>query len=290
MKILTRDQFSLMTFPLAGIFGEGIMPIPETIRLAEQSGLSYVDLFNVMDKDMPVYEQIFEKSSVGVKCYIFGTSFFEGETVIRQNLAHEMEKASRLKASLFMIVAFHPARDAAVAASLTREEMKEKMISGFRIAVEMAKPYGLKVCFETTPQDESCLSGNEDCREVLDAVPGLGLVLDSANMLPHGDTTLEAYEMLKKYIIHVHLKDVELIDPDKMPPQEIPYETAADGRVMKVVPHGQGCIPIAELCKRLKADGYRGIYAIEYAPPEDQPGDYEANLRQIERFLSYTTV
>ena len=34
---------------------------------------------------------------------------------------------------------------------------------------------------------------------MLERVPGLGLVFDTANMLPHGDDTLTYYEALKEH-------------------------------------------------------------------------------------------
>ena len=64
------------------------------------------------------------------------------------------------------------------------------MISGFQTAVAEGKKRGLTVCFETTPHDELALSSAKDCGTVLNAVNGLKLVFDTANMLPAGEAPL----------------------------------------------------------------------------------------------------
>ena len=162
--------------------------------------------------------------------------------------------------------------------------MLERMVKGFQLAVKKGKEYGLEVCFETTPEDVVCLSGTEDCRYVLDRVPDLGLVFDTANMLPHGDDTLSAYEALKDRIVHVHLKDVELLNTK---PSLFENEVAADGRLMRGTVYGKGVIPVKEVFDRMCADGYNGVFAIEYVRPKSETCNLQEHGSYLKPYLEH---
>lgn len=69
-------------------------------------------------------------------------------------------------------------------------------------------------------------------------------VFDFANFVQAGQDTLEAYEQLKPYIAYVHVKDALFRDGS-------------------VVPAGKGDGNVAEILRRLKADGYSGYLSIE---------------------------
>lgn len=119
---------------------------------------------------------------------------------------------------------------------------------------------------------------------MLDRVPQLGLVFDTANMLPHGDETLAAYEALKDRIIHVHLKDVALLNER---PSLFQREVAADGRLMKATLFGQGVIPVKEVYDRMVADGYTGTFAIEYIRPKEAYCSCQEHSDHLRSFLEY---
>ncbi|WP_270250425.1 sugar phosphate isomerase/epimerase family protein [Ruthenibacterium lactatiformans] len=107
---------------------------------------------------------------------------------------------------------------------------------GYQKAVELSEDTGIQVCFETTPHESLHLSDGENCREILERVSDLGLVLDTANMLPHGDTTMDAYALLKNRIAYVHLKDVCLIHKRTL---NFTRERTADERLMECTVWGR---------------------------------------------------
>ena len=187
-----------------------------------------------------------------------------------------------LGAKLLMIVPYLPVFDDRRARKLGREKTLEQLVRGFRIAVEMGKSFGLTACFETTPQEDIRLSGTEDCLFVLERVPDLGLVFDTANMLPHGDKPLEAYEALKPYIVHVHLKDVALEDAKHLSSFD---ERSADGKRMRLIATGKGTIPVKEIYHRMLDDGYQGFFALEYARPTDELCTFEQHAAYLEKHL-----
>ena len=260
------EQFSLMTLTMMKELARKTMSVRDTFLVAREQGLRYVDIGWVKGRQTEEYQKALRDADVEVRCYISGISFLGKEKAIRAALEKEMTIANALDAKLFMIVPYNVFLDCRKARKLGRTAVRERMVRYFRLAVELGKERGLEVCFETTPDDVICLSGTEDCRYVLNRVPGLGLVFDTANMLPHGDETLSAYEALKDRIIHVHLKDVALTDEK---PGLFQREVAADGRLMKATVFGRGVIPVKEVYDRMRADGYTGTFAIEYIRPKE---------------------
>lgn len=86
----------------------------------------------------------------------------------------------------------------------------------------------------------------KECREILDEFGGdhYKAIFDFANFVQAGQDTLEAYELLKKDIAYVHVKDALL----------------ENGRV---VPAGYGDGHVKEILGRLFADGFQGFLSLE---------------------------
>lgn len=281
---MNTPQFSLMTFALTKELVRKTMTVRDTFQMAADSGIPFVDLRWVSDKSIPEYRAAMADTGVSVCCYISGISFFAKEKAICRALAREMDIAANLGARLFMIVPYTMFLDPIKAKAMGRSRVLEKLVQGFRLAVEMGKAYGLQVCFETTPDKQIRLSGTEDCRYVLDRVPGLGLVFDTANMLPQGDDPLESYGALKEYILHVHLKDVELVNAK---PTLFEPEVAADGRLMRGTVFGKGVIPVREIHRRMLADGYSGTFALEYIRPKSDCCSPAEHTQHLKKYLSH---
>lgn len=280
------EQFSLMTLNMMKELARKTMTVRDTFQVGRGNGIRYVDIGWVRGRQTEEYRKALDEVGVQVRCYISTISFLGTKKSILAAMERDMEIAAGLSAKLFMIVPYNMFFDCLKARRMGRSAVREKMVQGFRLAVEMGKVYGLKVCFETTPADAVCLSGTEDCRYVLDRVPGLGLVFDTANMLPHGDETLEAYEALKDRIVHVHLKDVALVNEK---PGLFQREVAADGRLMKATLFGQGVIPVKEVYDRMGADGYTGTFAIEYIRPKEDNCTLWEHSDHLRKYVEYLT-
>ncbi|MCR4991376.1 MAG: sugar phosphate isomerase/epimerase [Lachnospiraceae bacterium] len=84
------------------------------------------------------------------------------------------------------------------------------------------------------------------CKELMDEFYGdhFKAIFDFANFVQAGQDTLEAYEMLKDYVVYIHVKDA----------------IAGSG---KVVPVGYGDGHVKEIFKRLFASGYDGFLSLE---------------------------
>ena len=274
---LEKSRLSLMTFSLAPELMTGKLKTADTLCLAAEAGVSFVDLMNISAGSIPGYLSAMAATGVSVNCYIASISFFSSDEKLRKTLEREMGIADALRARFFMIVPYALPTELLKAKKLGKERVREHLITGFRTAVEEGKRRGLTVCFETTPHDELALSSSEDCAAVLNAVEDLGLVFDTANMLPAGEPPLQSYERLKDRICYVHLKDVLLTRGGS----RFFDELTADGRRMHCCLWGEGEIPLTELYERMLRDGYTGRFAIEYARPSGLKG-YEEHLEQLQ--------
>ena len=211
---MDRNRFSLMTFPLYIDLLKRKMSIQDVFDLAKQAGIPNLDVMDISEKQLPQYLEAMKKTGVQVYTYITKIRFLGRDQRRDKAILDALKIAKLLNASYLMIVPYgFP--DGYRAEKLGREQIKRRMIEGFRKAVEMGALFGIRVCFETTPHDASCLSGTQDCLDLLNAVNGLKFVFDTANMLPHGDDPMEAYAALKGRISHVHLKDVVLTPQEK---------------------------------------------------------------------------
>lgn len=281
------ERCSLMTFTLEIDVAMKKMTVKDCLTMAKNEGIPYVDVMNPSETRAQEYVAAANETGVKPLCMIGTVSFFSNsEEKIKETLRKHLQTAAQLGAKLYMIVPMNVQKDEKVCAKLGKAEVQNRLKKYFTLAVKLAEGSGIQVCFETTPQDFTCLSGTEDCRWILEQVSGLGLVYDTANMLPHGDDPLEYYEALKAHIIHVHVKDVALAKAtwkDKL----FHAERTKAGEVMKCCIFGEGIIPLKEILHRMKNDGYQGTFALEYSHPEKYPADFTMNSQQLRKHMTF---
>lgn len=284
---METQRCSLMTFMLEIDIVMKKLTATQCLQLAQDAGLGFVDLMDVQKQRAQQYCDAAKRVGIRPMCYIGTVSFFSNsEEKIEQTLRQQLALAASLGAQLYMIVPMDARRDAQVCHRLGPEAVRARLKRYFSLAVELAKGLSLRACFETTPRTYTRLSGIEDCRWILEQVPGLGLVYDTANMLPAGDEPLAYYEALKPYIIHTHLKDVTLRKPGRKD-RLFCAEQTGDGRVMQCCITGEGVIPLREILARMERDGYSGTYALEYCHPSHYPADFAANAAQLRKHLDF---
>ncbi len=86
----------------------------------------------------------------------------------------------------------------------------------------------------------------KECREIMDAFAGdhFKAIFDFANFVQVGQDTLEAYELLKDFIVYIHVK-------------------GAINGTGKVFPAGFGDGNVEEILKRLFNNGFNGFLSLE---------------------------
>lgn len=168
---------------------------------------------------------------VGSKRILVVPGFLAGESSL------QMQKAMPMRGN---IVDFFKSND----------EIK-RMAEGLSFAVKYGKEKGVTVTVEDFDGLDSPLAGMYGIRWFLQQVPELMYTLDTGNFLFYGEDVLDAFELLKERIAHVHCKD-------RQPETKASVQT------------GTGYIPFTEIIDRLKAQNYEGYLAIEHFDVEGQ--------------------
>lgn len=253
-------EISLMSFSLIPEAMRGSMQAETLCQLVRDSGISRFDL---LDFEVQIYteealQNAMAKTGVQLGCLVSHVSFFSAPQEAETQITAALQQAKRLGAPMIMVVP-GTAEDAEICSGLTKQQMLDQTVCQYRKAVEAAKEYGIQIGFENTPQYFKPLASAEDCLYVLERVPGLGFIYDTANMkvADVNDDEVAYYEKLKSYIVRVHLKDVVIGPQGKMEP-------CADGQKMSTVLLGSGQIRIREVLQKLQEDGYDGGITIEY--------------------------
>ena len=125
-----------------------------------------------------------------------------------------------------------------------RELYKEKVLDRLGSFVDYAGDNGVILLHE----NEKDIYGEKakECRQIMDAFSGKSFkaIFDFANFVQAGQDTLEAYSLLKDFVVYIHIKDA----------------IADSGNV---VPAGMGDGNVAQILQDLYANGYDGFLSLE---------------------------
>ncbi|MBQ8633699.1 MAG: sugar phosphate isomerase/epimerase [Lachnospiraceae bacterium] len=169
--------------------------------------------------------------SVGAKRILVVPGFLSGEA------SKQMQKAMPVQEN---IVGFFE----------NNSEIK-RMAEGLSFATKYGKEKGVVVTVEDFDGLDSPLAGMYGIHWFLQQVPELMYTLDTGNFLFYGEDVLDAFELLKERIAHVHCKD-------RQPENNASVQT------------GTGYIPFAEIINKLKVQQYDGFLAIEHFDVDGQ--------------------
>lgn len=273
-------KLSLMTTPMIREVIRKKTTADQICELTMTFGIRQLDM---TEQEIAVYgEEVlldaFSRHGIALACLISNISMARNpEKKILRRIKKALDTAKRFHCNMLMVVPF-PQFDTLLPFCPTKEKMYEQGVRYLQQAVEMGAEYGIKVCIEDTPTCKVPLCSINECKSMLEAVPGLGLVYDTGNMIPCGDTSLAFYEALKPYICHVHLKDVRYTSQKTL-------DKCADGRYIQTCEWGKGVIPLHDIVDRLSADGFSGLCSIEYVTPKEV--GLEPNRQQLKKFMRY---
>lgn len=150
-----------------------------------------------------------------------------------------------------------------------------------------AKEKGVTLAIETGPEKAVTLLGF-----IEDTKGGVGVNLDPANFtMVTGQDAVEAVYILRDHIVHTHLKDGIMLDPDQDPTDV--YHAFAVGGVealnacagFKEVPLGEGQVDFERYVAALREIGFDGFLTIERECGDDPVADIKQGVEFIRRFI-----
>lgn len=157
--------------------------------------------------------------------------------------------------------------------------IREHLTENFKRAVACAAEFQKTCAIEDFPLLNLQMCRADDLLSLTEAVPGLKIVFDTANvLLVREDPVLDCKKLIGQ-TVHLHLKDI-----CEAPPDTPGTDRTIDGVTMKGCPHGSGRVDFADILKALREKSYEGPAAIEYAPQEGVTR--LAEFRRLHRMFS----
>ncbi len=182
---------------------------------------------------------------------------------LEAELALRLEVCRRMKAAYLLVV---PPRVAGVTAEAALEPIRE----GLSLARDRADAAGVRVAFEFLGFADCPIGSPTLAGEVVLAVPGADLVLDSCHWHASGSGRLDAFPIERLAMVHLN-------DAPKKPPRLV---EDAD----RLLP-GMGVIRLGELIAALRARGYTGPWSLETFNPAYWQADPMTIAREGKRAL-----
>ena len=226
----------------------------EVMRLCAENGLSIADYIHWVHLTTPDEDAF--RSAVDSGCRAVQTA-----------LQHGTDK--------LMIVENVVPEDLA---AMSREAAAARLAEGLRRIVRCGAEYGVTVMVEDFPSPLLPMCDSGEMRALLDAAPGLRLVLDTGNMLARKEDPTAFSRRFLRDTAHVHLKDIEY------PENAQTGDVDMDGRRIWNAQHGQGVVDFAAILPLLDEVGYDGYFTVEYGPHEGTKDHFEKMAESI-RYL-----
>ena len=227
-------------------------------NLFESCGLNVASIYSMYDflRDTP------EKSLDGMKRHLETAAYFGAEKV------------------LAIPGFFQPGDD--------REAGFAKFAEQLSVMCELAAEYGIMVTLEDFDDSASPCCDTQGLERLMRSVQGLGFTFDTGNFAFVLEDPAEAYERLKPYVAHAHLKDRSReasrrsadgsnSKPDLSEAEMYPCET------------GGGYVGVEKLVKRMLADGYTGDFSVEHFGAVDQAEYMRRSAENVKRWISEVT-
>ena len=159
-----------------------------------------------------------------------------------------------------------PVQEKIIAFFESNDKIK-RMAEGLSFVAKYGAEKGVTVTVEDFDGLDSPLAGMYGIQWFLQQVPKLMYTLDTGNFLFYGEKVLDAFELLRDRIAHVHCKD-------RQPETNASLQT------------GTGYIPFTEVLEKLKKQNYDGYLAIEHFDVEGQEECMKGSAEFLESFVS----
>lgn len=147
-----------------------------------------------------------------------------------------------------------------------------------------AKEYGITVTLEDFDDVKSPCCTTEGLLYYMQNVSGLKYTFDTGNFCYCLENADEAYNVLKDYVVHVHLKDrsYNIANSD---PNNTNGKADLSGEIMYPSIVCEGVIGIEKLIGKLISDGYSGRLAIEHFGAVNQAEYMKKSADNIRKVL-----
>lgn len=233
----------------------------DAFRFMHDSGIEYGDIIDLDIAEYPLYLQHEIMTAGGVKpaCFISTLNVVGLDAKERaRNIAitkERIDSAAKLGIPTLMVAPF----GFTVGSSEEYKRVQYNLIESLSELVNYGKKAGVGISAENHSSLWRPDSRMKDVRYFIDAVPEVIYILDTGNFFCIGEDVKEAYKLLKDRTEKIHLKDWKFDPFGDFERENLPrfrgYEL------------GAGKVPLLDMLKTLKADGFDREMVIEINSP-----------------------
>ncbi len=246
--------------------------ISDVLIEVKKAGIDYVEIDALrLDTDMKQVLEELREAGIAISCIYRTFDFGRKDNYDSGCRLVDMAVATKAK-SILVIPGFTAEGD-------DRQLMMQNMAKAMNIICAYGRERDILVTIEDYDDCIAPFSTIEGLKWFMDNVEGLGCAFDTGNFLYSEENVLDAYDVLKDSIVHVHLKDRSFAQNDGAPKNTI------KNRTMYPVSTGSGCIPMEQIIRQLSKNGYEGIYAIEHFGSKHQLDDMIKSAEYVKRTL-----
>jgi sugar phosphate isomerase/epimerase len=277
-------KLAVMLYSFASLLDAEAMTVPSAIELARELGIDAIEIMDrfVQDESIPAIVAALAKTRTRVICYDvegdFARTASRGRVEAIERVQRGFERAARLGAPQVLLV------PGPRPVGMSPEAARDNYVEGVRACLPAATRLGLTVSLENLGGQALVCGTSDHLLEIVDRVgPDLKLTFDAGNFLLAGEDALKALSRLWSRVVHVHLKDWQVV-PSGGPPGPGVYR-GVDGRGYTGAALGDGSVDLPGVLSRLGAWNYPGFVSIEYegtAAPREAVKRGIAYLRDVE--------
>ncbi|MGN0483694.1 MAG: sugar phosphate isomerase/epimerase family protein [Lachnospiraceae bacterium] len=250
----------------------------EMMELVANAGYEMVDVTNIETQifSIPYIGEVLKKNGLRVSSYIYMDQFANEQRRIEQieNAKQGVRDAVALGTKVLMLV---PLAHEGIE-KLSSKEVHAELVKQWSPIADYAKKFGMHTVIEDTPDLKLYLCSADELKEILQAVPNLEVVYDSANMLLVDEDPIAYYDTFADKTAHIHVKDI-VFSPPTAPVGDI----RADGRRMTGVFLGHGLVDLKTVLEHVVENKYDGCLSVEFVA--DEALGYEQSLIRNKEYI-----
>ena len=257
----------------AALDNSEIKSIGEGIERLVNLGIAYVEVSGKsIGKKYSVDEikKYIHKSGVSVGSVYFveelWTSDKKSLSDLREKTKVKLDECSKICSKYFMPV---PCVLEEYDSTLKKEEWLKYISEYFCYTGELSKDFGVQTVIENFSDTNSPFSSVSEIEYILNNAQNVKYVLDTGNFWFGGNNVLIAYDMLLKYMVHIHLKEIK---PNPNGRLDICGKCADFPEI------GKGVIPHDKLIKKILSTGYNNKLTIEIDDYKDWYKNIESSI------------
>lgn len=162
----------------------------------------------------------------------------------------------------------------------SRQSAMDEAAGCMKKLMYLARSLHVKCSLEDYDHSAAPFGTWQELKWYAEQIPELGITFDTGNFAYFGQNALEAFEQLKPFICHVHLKDRK--DTGREGEKAL---KALDGKMLYPSAVGSGEMPIREILTALKQNGYSGGVLIEHFDSADMMQDMRSSVEWLKQVL-----